>query len=190
MNDNDTYYSKEVNELLDEDVLLEDLAELNKKQIINPKTISSWHREFRENSCFINPARHSSNKRNLPRLLHDNPDIKDSWDRWCDDNIDIVSAENLHHFLLHTALPQVVKKINEERDEDDEKYTLTNLLNDNGLKVLTVQTVNVWMRQMGFKYEPRKKCYYVDTHNKPENVLYRKQFIQRYAEYELRCYRC
>ena len=45
------------------------------------------------------------------------------------------------------------------------------------------------MREIGFNYEPRKKCYYVDTHNKHENILYRKKFIQRYAEYELRCYR-
>ena len=191
VNDNDSYYSKEVNELLDDDVLLQDLTELNKKQIINPRTITSWHRDFRENSYFPNPSRHSSHKRDLPRLLHDNPDIKESLDKWCDQNIDSVSAENIHHFLIHSALPQVVKKINQERKEhgDYEEYTLTNLLNDNGLKVLTIQTVNIWMRQMGFKYEPRKKCYYVDTHNKPENVEYRRNFIKRYAEYELRSYR-
>ena len=42
------------------------------------------------------------------------------------------------------------------------------------------------MVKLGFKFEPRKKIYYVDTHENPENIAYRKKFITRYFEYELR----
>ena len=45
------------------------------------------------------------------------------------------------------------------------------------------------MNILGFKYEPRSKSYYVDTHEKPENVKYRTQFIKRYFEYEKRSHR-
>ena len=41
------------------------------------------------------------------------------------------------------------------------------------------------MKKVGFKYQPRKKSYYIDTHDSPENIEYRKEFIQRYLEYEL-----
>ena len=45
------------------------------------------------------------------------------------------------------------------------------------------------MVKLGFKFEPRRKSYYVDTHKNPENVEYRKKFITRYFDYELRSHR-
>ena len=45
------------------------------------------------------------------------------------------------------------------------------------------------MKILGFKYERRRKSYYVDTHEKPENVRYRREFIKRYFKYEIRAYR-
>ena len=45
------------------------------------------------------------------------------------------------------------------------------------------------MRQLGFKYEVRKKTYYVDSHEKTGNVIYWVNFIQRYFGYELRAHR-
>ena len=45
------------------------------------------------------------------------------------------------------------------------------------------------MNVLGFKYKPLKKCYYVDSHEAPENVRYRKAFITRYFKYEIRCHR-
>jgi hypothetical protein len=41
-----------------------------------------------------------------------------------------------------------------------------------------------WMRLLGFKYEVRKRCYYVDWHEKPETKVYRKKFAKRYFEDE------
>ena len=42
---------------------------------------------------------------------------------------------------------------------------------------------------MGFRYKPRKKLYYVDSHESEENVNYRNSFISRYLQYELCCHR-
>ena len=41
------------------------------------------------------------------------------------------------------------------------------------------------MNRLGFQYEPRQKTYYVDTHETPANVTYRKDFIDRYFQYEI-----
>ena len=74
-------------------------------------------------------------------------------------------------------------------ERNDEDYDKEKLLKEYSLKKLTDTTVCNWMRQLGFKYEIRKKCYYVDNHDSPENLEYRKLFIQRYLKYELRAHR-
>jgi hypothetical protein len=40
------------------------------------------------------------------------------------------------------------------------------------------------MQKLGFKYEPRRKGYFVDGHEKLATVDYRKQFVMRYLSYE------
>jgi len=40
------------------------------------------------------------------------------------------------------------------------------------------------MKCLGFKFQVQKKCYYVDGHENPATVEYRKHFIQRYLTYE------
>jgi hypothetical protein len=51
-----------------------------------------------------------------------------------------------------------------------EKFTVEDLLKENGLSKLAIPTVYRWIRRLGFKYQVRKKCYYVDTHEKPEEL--------------------
>ena len=45
------------------------------------------------------------------------------------------------------------------------------------------------MRVLGYKYCERKKTYYSDNHEKPENILYRYKFIDRYLSRELKTHR-
>ena len=42
------------------------------------------------------------------------------------------------------------------------------------------------MQALGFKYEIRKKGYYVDGHEKPSTIAYWKAFCERYLGYEAR----
>jgi hypothetical protein len=53
---------------------------------------------------------------------------------------------------------------------------------------LTLGTVYHWLDHLGFKYEARKKGYYLDNHEKPETVVYCRHFIKCYLEYENRMF--
>jgi hypothetical protein len=44
------------------------------------------------------------------------------------------------------------------------------------------------MKLLGFKYEPRKKGYYVDGHEKPATIEYRNSFVKQYLTYERQMY--
>jgi hypothetical protein len=44
------------------------------------------------------------------------------------------------------------------------------------------------MNQLGFKYEPQRKGYYVNGHEKPATIAYQKDFIQRYIAEEAQMY--
>ncbi len=74
--------------------------------------------------------------------------------------------------------------VSEEYEVEVEKnlreYRLTNI---NPL------TVYRWLIKLGFRYETRRKGYYVDGHEKPSTIEYRKQFVIRYLQYERHAYR-
>jgi endonuclease IV len=40
------------------------------------------------------------------------------------------------------------------------------------------------MRLLGFNYETRQRCYYVDGHEKSDTKAYRKKFVRHYFGYE------
>jgi hypothetical protein len=147
-----------------------------------------WLRQFRATSTFPNPSVLRSGSKRLPTLLHNNPDLHKSFLQYAWANIKNLSTEVMHQYLIVTALPEIVKKI-ENTMRRDEKYNVQNLLEDNGLRKLSLSKVHNWMKCMGFSYEPHKKTYYVNNHKKPENVLYRSSFIDRYFEYELCAHR-
>jgi hypothetical protein len=52
-----------------------------------------------------------------------------------------------------------------------------------------MRTVYKWMEHLGFRYQPRMKCYYVDGHEKTEVIAYRRNFVRRYFEQEQRMFR-
>ena len=45
------------------------------------------------------------------------------------------------------------------------------------------------MKCLGFNYEARKKCYYVDGHEKPSTIESRWKFVERYLQAELKMHR-
>ena len=44
------------------------------------------------------------------------------------------------------------------------------------------------MYALGFRYSVRLKTYYVDRHERPDNVDYRNKYILRYLKNERRCF--
>jgi hypothetical protein len=45
------------------------------------------------------------------------------------------------------------------------------------------------MKKLGFNYEPRKKGYYIDGHEKEATISYRWRFVERYLQYEQQMFR-
>jgi hypothetical protein len=50
-------------------------------------------------------------------------------------------------------------------------------------------TIYNWIKKLGFNYEPRRKSYFVDGHEKESTIHYRWRFIESYLAYEQRMYR-
>jgi len=122
-------------------------------------------------------------KRNkdIPHFLQNNPDIYDSFQKYCSDNLDTLSSESIYEWFIDTVIPQTVMQINNEQDPSNpDKITSTILLHQSGLTTLCLTTVRSWMKQLGFKWEPKKKTYYTDNHERPSNVIYRNHFIGRF----------
>ena len=123
----------------------------------------------------------------LPPLLHSNPDIKEAILTHCNDNLSTLSVESLHEYITTKCLPTLLETRRVETKNNS--MTMEDLLRENRLRTVHPKTVNNWLRQLGYKYCPRKKNYYNDKHESEENVTYRYKFIQRYFEYEIMCHR-
>jgi hypothetical protein len=54
---------------------------------------------------------------------------------------------------------------------------------------VSITTVYRWMICLGFKYEIRRKGYYIGGHEKPATIEYRRQFCRCYLTYERRAHR-
>jgi hypothetical protein len=63
------------------------------------------------------------------------------------------------------------------------------ILQEYRLTSINPSTVYRWLIKLGFRYETRRKGYYVDGHEKPGTIEYRKQFVNRYLQYERRAHR-
>ena len=151
-------------------------------------TIQRWFRIWKRNSeCFLNPYFVRHGKQDLPQLLQNYPTLKKNLIKTMEDNLEHLSGEFVFSYLMDTALPLVLNERRQELNNYD--FSLIQLLNENGLTKLLLSTVYRWMGQLGFLYSERRKCYYVDNHEHPENKKYRRTFLKRYFEYELRAHR-
>ena len=91
--------------------------------------------------------------------------------------------------LFNVGHPFAHEELCLSKERNDNEYTMKDLLKEYKLKNLTLNTVYRWLELLGFRYKPRKKSYYVDSHESEENVNYRNSFVSRNFQYELRCHR-
>ena len=144
--------------------------------------------EFCENDYFHNPARDRNKlKHNIPRIFNENPDCLKMMTNFCRENIKSLTVEAVHEFMLETALPKLLNKLLTK--ESKHIQTMSDLFAYYGLKNLHIKTIQNWMRSLGFKYEPRKIVYYIDTHETKENIKYRSEYIDTYFQYEFLAHR-
>jgi hypothetical protein len=150
--------------------------------------VQIWHHDFHgSNECFRNPniyKRHG--KPPLPPMLDRNPDFTRSVITFAKQNVNELSAEMMCSYLHMFALPALLQQRKEELDNNN--FELVDLLYENRLTKLTLATVYHWLDRLGYNYELRKKGCYVDNHEKPETVAYRRHFIKLHLQFEERMF--
>ena len=89
------------------------------------------------------------------------------------------------------VLDKTEKSVRTMMANNKEEYNnqLRMILKQYGLTCVSPSTVYRWMVRLGFRYEPTRKGYYVDGHERPATIQYRWDFCQRYLSYERRMHR-
>ena len=151
-------------------------------KLMHPVTIMRWYRDFNSSGHFKNKHKYKG-RIQLPILLTDNPELKDTLIAICNKNLSTLSAELVHSFHFITALPCLLEQRQIESNNPD--MTISDLLQENNLQTLHVHTVNNWLNCLGHKYCSRKQNYYNDKHKSKENIAYWMKFIGRYLSYEI-----
>jgi hypothetical protein len=123
----------------------------------------------------------------LPPLLDRNPELKRLLLQYATSNLNELTAELLLAYIHDTVLPALLEEFRAELQCTE--YTMFELLKEHWLTKLSIPTIYRWMCLLRFKYEPQKKCYYVDGHKKPETKAYRKKFVKHYFEYKRQMHR-
>ena len=152
----------------------------------NARTVMGWYNSFRVKRKFTLPVP----KKELPPFLQQNPELCTTIKEYCRENLGDLSIEFLFQYLHKTILPQLVEAETKVRKDDmeEEEYQkeLRRILKPYRLVTVCMSTVQRWLHLLGFKYELRKKSYYVDGHEKPATIQYRHDFCKRYLGYEQR----
>ena len=115
----------------------------------------------------------------LPQFLDENKDICTSIQQYARENLNKLSIEFMSEYIHDVILPKMIKE--EYRLEPtDESYEekVIELLKKFNLICISPATIARWLEKLGFKYQQRKKGYYVDRHEKPATIEYRKAFVQ------------
>ena len=170
----------------------ESVIMLNKagvKQAKHFQTVTEWYRQFRVKRKFTMMIA----KKNLPPFLDQNPDITTKIKQYCKENLGELSVEFLFEYLHNTIIPKMVHDTFEKQREGlgEEQYQekVRLLLKPYRLTSISFSTASRWLHLLGFRYELRRKGYYVDGHEKPATIAYRKAFCERYLMYESRMHR-
>ena len=146
-----------------------------------------WFRQFRDNGeSFINAPHRSSLIDKSPAIFQLNTDLKEKFISHARANIYGLTAEVMYDYLHNTLISELIE---EEKAETGEIISKEKLLKQYSLTKLSMDTIYSWMGSFGFKYSPSRKTYYVDGHEKPETVAYRKTYVTKYLQDEIRCFR-
>ena len=160
---------------------------MGKAALINERTLRNWYLQFREDRKFkVNIIK----KEALPPFLLDNLDIKDKIKKYARENLGILSIEFMSEYLHDIILPAMIKdRHGVEKTDDTYNELLKSMLHLYRLRSISPATIYRWLLLLGFNYKTRRKGYYVDGHERPATIQYRKAFIARYLSYEIRMHR-
>ena len=115
-------------------------------------------------------------KHYLPALLQQNPDMCTSITQYTKEHLGQLSIEILSEYIHETIIPKLVSDILEEdatkNPKEQYEQEMKAILKMYGLTCISPSAVYQSVIHLGFKYEPRRKGYFVDSHEKPATVAY------------------
>ncbi len=155
-------------------------ATVHIKYIKNEKTLYRWNVEFCKKKSFRIKSR---GKRDLPAFLEAHPIVVTVMKEYGRKNLSELSIDMMHSYLHNTIVQSLVverlqgQEATSNSEFEEEKL---NLFQVYGLRCLCHATTYRWMLHLGFRYETRRKGYYVDGHEKKATVEYRWDFCKRY----------
>ena len=112
-------------------------------------------------------------------LFQLNPSLKDILLKYTKENITGLKGEDLYLFFHDTIIPKLIEQ---EKEETNETLSKKEILKQYDLTTLCLGTIYKWMSSFGFKFCLSKKTYYVDGHEKPETVVYCKEYVSQYLK--------
>ncbi|KAI2495738.1 hypothetical protein MHU86_18762 [Fragilaria crotonensis] len=180
------------------------LNDLGMQQATFYRTIAEWNKIYRKLECFPHPNAYvQCGKRPLPRLLETFPDAKEQIVAFGVRNLTTLTIEGVHDFIVSTVIPRLVVVWQDDNHEQQHKIVVdssgtstASTADDNAdrnkaavtdsflqahrLQSMSFSTTWRWMRLLGFKYDVRRKSFYVDGHEREDVVANRQTFCETY----------
>jgi hypothetical protein len=197
-------------------VACQTLNSLGMHQATFYKTVAQWNMVFRKLECFPHPNPYvQCGKRPLPRLLEIIPDAKDEIVAFGVKNLATLTIEGLYDFIVSTVIPRLASEWQKDEEvveaadntslfstesdstaphqastTDNQEVLNTLFLRAHRLETMSFSTAWRWMRLLGFRYDARRKSFYVDGHERDDVVANRIRFCKNYlTELEPYCNR-
>ena len=152
----------------------------------NNWTIARWNNEFKQHQTFEHPnwyIRH--NKTPTPILFELFPEAKHIIQKFCNENLADLTVMRTHEYVCDVVIDKLQHYCSEDVDEPTLGSHYLASLNHT-----STPSVWRWLHFLGYRYQPTKKTYYVDGHERVEQQQSRinlaKQYIQ---EWELSTHR-
>ncbi|KAI2501399.1 hypothetical protein MHU86_13066 [Fragilaria crotonensis] len=143
------------------------------------------------------------------------PDARDQIVSFGVKNLATLTIEGIHDFIVSVVIPRLAtvwkedqQKVlatadnststaaaailsqEDEHDDKNKELLTASFLKAHGLESMSFTTAWRWMRLLNFKYDARKKSFYVDGHERDDVVQNRKEFCKQYlTELEPYCRR-
>ena len=160
-------------ELHDSDIENEDVENHNNitNLWVSERTIMQWFRDFRKNrECFINVPKKYSLIDRIPPIFDYNPHLKDKFISYAKENLTDLNGELMYDYCIDTLIPELVEQ--DRKELEDEEATSEEILKAYRITNFSIRTLYNWLKALDFKYSSRRKMYYVDGHERPDNVEY------------------
>jgi hypothetical protein len=151
------------------------------------QTIADWWAIFKVNNAFPHPCGievNSDKKKGLlPPILRDNEDLRRKFVRFCTHNLTDLNIDVAREYIIGTLLPEAFPlTISDDNHQESRKDALRRIYMMS--ETPSRSTVWEWLKHCGFRYKPRTKRFFVDTHESLPNQKYRKDQMARYLKRE------